>query len=616
MAYEPYSKTNQYIIDGAVVGIAFYLAYQIRFEGAVPATNALQLWLLLPIVIAGRLATSALLGTYRWMWRYVSLLDAIHIARTYAVFSGFLLVLRLGLPGQWALFRVPLSIITIEFLLSLVGALSVRSLRRITYDRQDHFKLTSGEKRRVLLVGAGAAGVMAAKELLALPERKLVGFLDDNPKKIGAIIGGIPVLGPLHELAQVVKDQGVDEVVLCIARAPRDVLKRIWRLCDGLDVQTSLIPTLNEIINGEVRVSHLREFSMEDLLDRETVDRFFHEPEVLRFYRGKRILITGAGGSIGSELARQFASLEPDRLLLMDKDENGLHDLQLQFAARVPAPRYELLLGDVRSVERVRNIFEKWRPEIVFHAAAHKHVPLMEVNAAEAVLNNVFGTRNLIAQVNEHETALFVLISTDKAVKPSSVMGASKRLAELLVQCKRNHPQTRFACVRFGNVMNSRGSVIPLFQRQIAAGGPVTLTDPDAYRYFMTIPEAVQLVIQVGLLADGNGRIYVLDMGDPVRLASLVRDLIQLHGLRPDRDVRIEIIGLRLGEKLREELVGGDEYLTPTECPKIFAADSAAQPETDKLERLLDNLRDAALRDNVGEIYRLFKEFNFGFQQT
>ena len=350
-------------------------------------------------------------------------------------------------------------------------------------------------------------------------------------------------------------------------------------------------------------------------MQREAVGDFTSETELVNYYRSKRILITGAGGSIGSEIAQQLAQLEAGYLLLVDKDENGLYELQVRFAAQVQPCRYELLVADIRFTERIRSIFEQFRPEAVFHAAAHKHVSLMEINPTEAVLNNVFGTRTLIEQAIAHKTSVFVFVSTDKAAEPSSIMGATKRLGELMVDSKRGHSNTRFACVRFGNVIGSRGSVIPLFQKQIAEGGPITLTHPEVYRYFMTIPEAANLVIRVGILDGYEEGIYVLDMGDPIRIADLAHDLIELSGLRPGRDIRIETIGLRPGDKLREQLVGEGAYLKPTKHPRIFVVVTRTQPKPHELEAMLARLWEATRRNDAAQIRRLFNEFDFRFQK-
>lgn len=608
--YDPYSKTNQYIIDGVIVGLSFYAAYLIRFEGDIPPNNLFQFWVLLPVVVGGRLINNAWLGVYRRMWRYVSLTDAIQISVAYLAFSVFLGLLRLSLPDGLATLRIPLGVVAVEFSLSLLGALGVRSLRRLQYQSKLGLLHEPPEGKRTLLVGAGAAGIMTAKEIVARPDRKLVGFLDDNPRKIGALIQGVPVLGPLDNLQQIIKKHDVQEVVLCITRAPRNVLKRIWRLCEGLDVRTLIIPTLDEIFDGDVQISRLRQVNIENLLGRATVDLSQGMSEAANYFKGKRILVSGAGGSIGSELTRQLATFDPERLLLLDKDENSLFELQLQLAARSPVPRFELLVGDIRSAERIRAIFDTTRPEVVLHAAAHKHVFLMELNPSEAILNNVFGTNVLVEQAVYSGTELFVFISTDKAVRPSSVMGTSKRLAELVVQQKANQGGTRFACVRFGNVMGSRGSVIPLFQRQILEGGPITLTDPEVSRYFMTIPEAAQLVIQAGIMRTNHVNMFVLNMGDSVKVVDLARDLIELHGLLPDRDIKIETVGLRPGEKLREEFVGEDEEMIPTANPMIFAVASKTQPDWEAFERVLKDLWEAAHSQDDKRIVELLKGWN------
>ncbi|MGH9862836.1 MAG: polysaccharide biosynthesis protein [Candidatus Acidiferrales bacterium] len=614
MKFNLYAKPNQYVIDGFIVGVSFGAAYLLRFEGAIPPEIVSQMWGWLPVVVAGRLGTNHLFGTYRRMWRYVSIVDALQLVRPFATFSAILLALRLFLPATLAALRVPLSIILIEGLLSFTGSLSVRLLRRILYQRQLHAAAGWQEVKRVLLVGAGVAGAAAANMLAPRPDRKVVGFLDDDPKKAGAVVAGVPVVGTVSQLRQAVEQQGVNEVVICFSRARREVLKRIWRLCEGLEVRTLIVPALEELMEGEVQVSRLRQVSMEELLGREAVEPLSNPDELTACYRGKRILVTGAGGSIGSELARQLAALQPECLLLLDKDENGLYELSTYFSRLSTAPPIELLVADLRSPERLRSLFEKFRPQLVFHAAAHKHVPLMESNPSEAVLNNVFGTVNLLEQGVAHGASLFVFISTDKAARPASIMGASKRLGELLVESQCQPGKARFACVRFGNVMSSRGSVIPLFQKQIAAGGPVTLTDPEVSRYFMTIPEAVQLVTCVGLLGGENGGTYVLDMKDPIRIADLARDLIELAGLRPGQDIRVETIGLRPGEKLHEELIGEGETLAPTQHPRIFAVCSERSGPVDGMDQLLFRLRRAAEQNDVKEIYRVFEAFPIAFR--
>lgn len=611
--YELYSKTNQYIIDGAIIAASFFAAYLLRFEGSIPPQYIYQFWLLFPLIVLGRLATGFLLGVYRRMWRYASISDAIRLGEAYIVFSAIWFGLRVGLPESAASFRIPIGVIAMEFLLSSYLALIVRLLRRISYQRMNYTNVDGDRMRRILLLGAGSAGVMTVKSLLARPDIRIVGFLDDDPKKSGAVIGGIPVLGAIQRLPEVVDEMSVEEVIICFTRGTSHQLKKVWRLCDHLDVRTRIIPELEEIVDGTVQINRLRDLKMEDLLGRETVDLSTSKPEMLAVYKGRRILITGAGGSIGSELARQLLNFEPAHLILLDKDENCLHDLHCQLRTTPTAPGYSLAIADIRNSDRIKFLFEKFRPDVVFHAAAHKHVPLMEMNPSEAILNNVFGTKNVVDQARANGADLFVLISTDKAVNPANIMGASKRLAELVVQDCRSRSEAYFASVRFGNVLSSRGSVVPLFLKQIKSGGPITLTDPNVTRYFMTIPEAVQLVLHVGALRESKAGTYVLDMGDSVRIADLARDLVELSGFQLGENIRIETIGLRPGEKLKEELVGENENMVPTAHPRIFRVDSEKYPSQEGFRSFLAEMRQAAESELVERLYQLIRDYEIGF---
>jgi FlaA1/EpsC-like NDP-sugar epimerase len=608
--YDFYSTTNQYLIDTGIIGFSFLLAYQIRFEGRVPAAGAFQMWLLLPAIIVFRLAVNTLFGVYRQVWRYAGIPDALQNARAYGIVSLVLVIARL--TAGWWLVRLPLSVITLEFLMSLYGALTVRLLRRVLYQRQLSHRYHGLARKRVLLVGAQSAGVIVAKELSYRPDVDLVGFLDDDPRKKGMLVNGLPVLGPTGQLAETVRQRGVDEIVLCIQEAPAAELKRLWRLCESTPVRSLIVPSLGQILDREVGLMRLQELRMEELLGRER-PALEAAPEIAATYRHKRILVSGAAGSIGSELVRQLAALEPACLLLFDKDENGLYDRQLELQARSQRVPFEILVGDMRFRYRMERIFARQRPEIVFHAAAHKHVPLMELNPCEAILNNVFGTDLLSELAAAFGTERFVLISTDKAVNPTNIMGASKRLAELVVQSWNGAHATRFCSVRFGNVMASRGSVIPIFQKQIAAGGPVTLTDPDMRRFFMTIPEAVDLVLQAGVLAEA-GFTYVLNMGDQIRIADLARDLIELSGLRPGHDIRLEYVGVRPGEKLFEELVAEDERLSETLVPEIGAVVADRRLDTGQFREQLALLRQAAEQDDLAQVHDLLYRFQIGFR--
>jgi FlaA1/EpsC-like NDP-sugar epimerase len=613
--YEFYSATNQRIIDALIAGVAFYLAYQLRFEGAIPPSARLQFWLLMGAIMLGRVLSNSLLRVYRLIWRYISLRDAFYIARSYLAFSAILLLLRLGLPNRWWLLHVPLSIIVIEYVFALGGALGARSLRRFLHESTHRGKQAGGAARRAVLIGAGRAGVTVAKELVSRADIKAIGFLDDDPKKAGAIINGLPVLGPLSLLPSVVSEHDVQEVIICIPKIPREALKQVWAYCEMLPVRAWIVPSLEEILQKKVDISHFREVLMADLLGRDPVGMSVEHADVVAAYRGKRILITGAGGSIGSVLAFQLFNLKPAQIVLLDKDENGLNDTYLRIQSESAGVKVFPVVADIRFPARLEAIFSRFRPEVVFHAAAHKHVHLMEMNPCEAVLNNVSGTRNLVELSRASGVTRFVFISTDKAVKPKSVMGATKRLCEMIVQVnsRTGDTDTAFSCVRFGNVVGSRGSVVPLFQKQIANGGPVTITHAEAERFLMTIPEAVRLVIQAGILGPA-GEIYVLQMGDPVSIQNLARNVIELSGLRPGKDVEIKITQLRNGEKIREDLVDeGKESLLPTRFDGISVIKGQTLDPTLFMQQL-SALEEAARRESVLEVYHLMQGFDIDFR--
>jgi len=613
--FELYTRTNQIISDAIIFTLSFALAYVIRFEGVPAWRYAKEFVLWLPYVVGFRLYINWKLGIYRFIWRYISLSDALAITRSLAIVTAFLLAVRLFYPSRAPfsdLLRISLAIIALDFMLALLGSLGARALRRILYQRQVEAELAGSEARNLLLVGAGRAGLAVAAEFAARPDVKLVGFLDDDPKKIGRMISGVRVLGPLEALPSMVRRHDVDEVVICIPRAPRDTLKRLWALADHSNVQMKIVPTLEEVLRGKINVAAFREVQMADLLGRETVELAADAVDVAPVYRGKRLLITGAGGSIGSELATQLSALGPAQLVLLDKDENGLNDVYVRLGANATNHTVHPVVADIRFRARLHAIFARFQPEVIFHAAAHKHVPLMEMNPCEAILNNVVGTRNLVEIAKASGVERFVFISTDKAVKPLSIMGASKRVCEMVIQTHGRNGPTQFACVRFGNVMGSRGSVIPLFQQQIARGGPVTVTHPEVQRFLMTIPEAVRLVIQAGTLGTA-GEIFILDMGDPVPIIDLARDLIELSGLRPGHDIQIETTQLRPGEKLTEELVDeATERLAPTRFEKIRVVQGSGI-DAGEFNRRLEELEEAARAESPSRIYEILSQLNFGF---
>jgi len=614
--FDPYARINQLIIDAAIFTFSFAAAYLIRFEGLPAWPSAKQFLLWLPYLLAARLWISWELGIYRFIWRYVSLSDAIAIGRSLSVVTTLLLGLRLFYPG-WAIFsrwiRLPLSVIALEFLLSLMGSLGARALRRILYERGQKAPLAPDQRRkRVILYGAGRAGLLLLKELNNHAEVEVVGFVDDDPKKVGTIISGAKVLGSGKALGDIVRRSQIDEVVISIATADRRALAQIVAQCEGIPIAAKIIPSLHEIVEGRVSISQIREVRIEDLLGRDSVEVTEFDEQVRHVYTGKRILVTGAGGSIGSELVRQLLLLDPDSVAILDKDENSIYELEQELAFRFPDACIESQIADIRHRERLLALFAELKPQVVFHAAAHKHVPLMEKQPCEAVLNNVYGTKTLLDACREMGVERFVFISTDKAVNPTSVMGATKRVGEMLVQALANGGSLASACVRFGNVMGSRGSVIPLFRKQIAEGGPITVTHREVVRFFMTIPEAVQLVLCTGTLGE-QGEVFILDMGNPRKILDLAHEMALLSGLEPGKDIEIAITGMRPGEKLVEELVAPDENVCPTRFEKVSMITPRPLDGNAFSENVAKLLETAQENDREG-VYRVLSGMGLGFR--
>ena len=605
--FELYSRANQLVIDGTIFAFSFAAAYLIRFEGVPRWDFTKQFLIWLPYLIAARLLVNWRFGIYRFIWRYVSLSDAIVIIRSLAVVTAFLLAVRLFYPG-WLLlaarFKISLTVIALEFFLSLIGCLGARALRRILYERGEKIPLARDrERKRLILYGAGRAGLLLLKELNNHAEIEVVGFVDDDPKKVGTIISGAKVLGSGKALGDIVRRSQIDEVVISIATADRRALAQIVAQCEGIPIAAKIIPSLHEIVEGRVSISQIREVRIEDLLGRDSVEVTEFDEQVRHLYTGKRILVTGAGGSIGSELVRQLLLLDPESIAILDKDENSIYELEQELVFRFPDARIEPQIADIRHRERLLALFAEFRPQVVFHAAAHKHVPLMEKHPCEAVLNNVYGTKTLLDACRENGVERFVFISSDKAVNPTSVMGATKRVGEMLVQALANGGSLPSACVRFGNVMDSRGSVIPLFRKQIAEGGPITVTHPDVVRFFMTIPEAVQLVLCAGTLGE-QGEVFVLDMGNPRKILDLAHEMVLLSGFEPGKDIEIAITGLRPGEKLVEELVAPTENVCPTRFDKVLMIVPCPLDGDIISEKVTDLVRTARENDREG-VYRV-----------
>lgn len=613
-SFDLYSRTNQILLDCFAFAFAFTAAYLIRFEGIPTGADLRQFPGWLPIVVAARLILYLGMGTYRRVWKFVSFNDAIEIAKSIALVSVALVILRVAVRGEGAFaewLRIPFSVIALDGLLALLGSLGLRGLRRTVYARQRRTTALKSSPRRVLLYGAGRAGIMLLKELETNPAFDVVGFIDDDPKKVGSIIGNVRVAGNGETLRQVVQNLRPDEIIVSMATASPATLAQALAKCQRANIPAKIIPSLKEILTGQVRISQLRETRIEEILGRESVEMAGFESVAGSTYAGKRILVTGAGGSIGSELVRQLTRLEPAEIAILDKDENSIYDLQQELKRRCVIAGIRAQIADVRDAGRLHSIFTEFQPEVVFHAAAHKHVPLMEDHPCEAVINNVVGTQNVIALAEEFGVQRFVFISSDKAVKPANVMGATKRIGELLVHASAGLRRTRFACVRFGNVLGSRGSVIPLFQNQIAAGGPVTVTHPDVVRYFMTIQEAVQLILSAGTIALG-GETFVLDMGKPRNILEIARQMILLAGFEPGVDIEIAITGLRPGEKLTEELTCASEELRRTHIEKLSVIEPASCDAL-ALEADLRRLVQAARIHEPAEVLEVLRSMDLGY---
>lgn len=516
---------------------------------------------------------------YSSLWEFASVDELLHIllaAMAVAVLQFAAIVLNLvDLPLSFPMLNAMfLAVLTVLF------RFSYRMARSIARRRSRR-----GVQARTMLIGAGSAGMQTLREFETSENSKnhVVCIIDDDPQKTGRYLNNVKIVGTRCDIAKAAQDYRVEEIVFAIPAAPTQQRKQILKLCQETGCKLKILPGISQLANGEVKVQKIRDVDVLDLLGRDSVQ--VDLSQIAEYLSGKTVLVTGGGGSIGSELCRQIAGHRPKRLVIFDIYENNAYDIQQELRRTHPGLELITLIGSVRDTERVNMLFETYRPEIVFHAAAHKHVPLMEDSPNEAIKNNVFGTYHVARAADRYGTKTFVLISTDKAVNPTNVMGASKRICEMIVQTMANRSATKFVAVRFGNVLGSNGSVIPLFKRQIAEGGPVTVTHPDIIRYFMTIPEAVQLVLQAGAYAN-RGEIFVLDMGEPVRIDDLARNLIRLSGFTPDEDIEIRYTGLRPGEKLFEEMLMDEEGLRETANKLIHIGQPIRISEEHFLEQL------------------------------
>ena len=493
--------------------------------------------------------------------------------------------------------------ILLTLLATCTSRIGYRVIRKITM----YMSLqTYTDAKKVLIIGAGSAGRLIIKELYEKPQlqKKPIGIIDDNKNKLGERIHNIPVIGTCEDIKSIAKDYEVDEIIFSIANIENKRKKEIIEICKSCKCVVKTIPGIYEIIEGKVDIKNIRNVEIEDLLGRETIN--INTKEISNYLENKTILVTGGGGSIGSELCRQIAKVNPKKLILLDIYENNAYEIQQELIRKYKDKlNLEVIVGSIRDENRLDSIFAKYKPEVVFHAAAHKHVPLMEKSPCEAIKNNVFGTKNVALMADKYKVKRFVLISTDKAVNPTNIMGATKRCAEMIIQTMNERSKTEFVAVRFGNVLGSNGSVIPLFKKQIEEGGPITVTHPEVTRFFMTIPEAVSLVIQAGAMAKG-GEIFVLNMGESVKIVDLAKNLIHLSGFEPDVDIKIEFSGLRPGEKLYEELLMDEEGLKQTNHNKIFIG-KPIDINQEKLEKDLKLLKLAVDNEEAEAIEYIMK---------
>jgi FlaA1/EpsC-like NDP-sugar epimerase len=589
------------LVDAAIVIESFAVALLFRFAGNVAPEFWSTFW---PFAIFAAIAFVLLLnesGVYQSILRYTGIYQGVRVASATAMATGGLFIADFAVGEILNLRPVPLSVILAGAVLAYLQLVAVRLYPRVFYELSLR---EIGRRTRTAIVGTEEAGVALAGHIWrsAALETQVVGFISDSPAEVGRHVEGVPVLGVVENLEDLITRHGLDQVIIAKPQASREEMDRIWRSCINAGTEVKVMPDLSEVLTqGAIK---LRELQIEDLLGREPVDI---DLEALSGYiNGKRVLITGASGSIGKELSRQISRLGPARLALLDRDESGLYYLN-QELRREDFYDAEIFVGDVTIPERVSFAFERFRPQLVFHAAAYKHVPMMELQATEAIVNNVYGTLNVARAAGAYGAAKFINVSTDKAVNPVNVMGATKRLAEMIVRSTADeYPETVYASVRFGNVLGSRGSVVPTFRQQIEAGGPVTVTHPEMVRYFMTIPEAVSLILQAGAMAEVYGT-YVLEMGRPIQITDLASKMIEVMGAP---HVQIKFIGLRPGEKLKEELFDESEQRVPTDHPMVFhlLSENMSPPDDSNLSELVDAIVFHARSQEAGKSLDLLRQ--------
>jgi FlaA1/EpsC-like NDP-sugar epimerase len=607
-------------VDSVLLALAFYISHLIRFEFQIPEHFLILFKRTLPIVIIVKIICFYFFDLYRGMWRYTSISDLLNIMKAASVSSLLIIsyiLIRTRFVGHAR------SVFIIDWCLTILLISGFRLTIRLYFEHISEqqpwraavgtvfgsLRKKSSESKNLLIIGAGDCGEKIYREIRdnARLRYNVVGFLDDDPAKLGMKIHGIPVVGYIEDIGGAARKLGAVEALIAIPSASAPQMRNIVEHCKESGIDFKTIPGMGEVINGRITVNAIREVAYRDLLGREVIN--LDEGQIGGYIQGKSILVTGAGGSVGSELCRQISRFRPKTIVLFERAESPLYELDLELRRSFPDIEILPLLADVRDRRQLEKSFEASSPHVVFHAAAYKHVPILELQPWKAIKNNIQGTRNLVDFVNRFKVERLVFVSTDKAVRPVNVMGATKRVAEMFVQGQNacNHSDTLFMIVRFGNVVGSVGSVVPLFKKQIERGGPVTVTHPEVTRYFMTIPEACQLILQAGSMGDG-GEIFILDMGTPIKIVDMARDLIRLSGFEPDVDIKIEYVGLRPGEKLYEELITEGEGILPTNHEKIMVLKGAGcnlevlNGQMDELVRLAHNQDAEKIKEELQEI--------------
>jgi len=602
----PFTRTVFFVVsDIFLISFSIYLAFFLRFEGQIPSQYFGDILLMLSVTLILALPIFYLNKLYSFSWSYVSAEELISLIKATTLVFAFLGVFLFFFKDYPVLIGFPRSTFFMSYFLVILLSGGIRFAKRIYLLL--FRKKTKHKKERTLIVGAGDAGEQILRSILSGQSNifEPVGFVDDSPVKQGVLIHGVKVMGKIDDIPRIIKEQRIESMIVALPSADSFVIRKAVEQARKAGIKNiKIVPTLTEIVDGKVSIADLKELKIEDLLGREPIS--FDFEAIRKFIQDKKILITGAAGSIGSELCRQIAKFKPGLLIALDQDETGIFNIAQEMKSQFPGLKFETIIGDILDKEKMEYVFEKFRPQIVFHAAAYKHVPLMEAHPDEAVKNNIFGTKTIAELAVKFGTEKFVFISTDKAVNPTSVMGATKRVGEMICQSLNKEGSCRFVAVRFGNVLDSRGSVIPVFKEQIKKGGPVRVTHPEMKRYFMMIQEACLLVMQAAEMGKG-GEVFVLDMGKPIKIIDLARELIRLSGLEPDKDIPIVFSGPRPGEKFFEDILTAEEGTEATHRDRIFIA-KLAEVDKEKLESQLSRLKEVLHQRNKEAIIKMLEE--------